>query len=271
MVKPRTLILTGYGINCDRETQYAFTIAGADASRVHVNDIIDGREKLSDYQILAIPGGFSYGDDIASGRVLANKLRANLDDDVQRFISDEKLVIGICNGFQVLVKAGLLPGLGGNYSKQTVTLTSNESGRYEDRWVHLAGRSGKCVFTKGIERIYLPVAHGEGRFTDGRAEGSIIEALKHGGQIAFVYCCEDGTEAGGAFPANPNGSVADIAGICDPTGRVFGMMPHPERFLHFTHRPDWTKRRETASRSGGTLPEEGEGLRIFTNAVKYFS
>ncbi len=271
MVKPKALILTGYGINCDRETEHAFNMAGAAAVRVHINDIIDGHEKLSDYQILSVPGGFSYGDDIASGRVLANKLSTNLGEEVRKFIENDKLVIGICNGFQVLVKSGLLPGLNGDYTRQTATLTFNASGRYEDRWVHLASRTEKCVFTNGIEKIYLPVAHGEGRFTDGKAAGSVVDDLRKNDQIALVYCHENGREADGVFPANPNGSVADIAAICDPTGRVFGMMPHPERFTHFTHHPRWTRESASSARKGESLPEEGDGLQIFSNAVKYFS
>jgi phosphoribosylformylglycinamidine synthase I len=267
---PRALILTGYGINCDRETEFAFGLAGGRAKRVHVNDLIDRHEKLSDYQILAVPGGFSYGDDIASGRVLANKLRTNLGDDVQDFVSSEKLIIGICNGFQVLVKSGLLPGLDNNYTSQTATLTFNTSGRYEDRWVHLSSAGNRCVFTEGISRLYLPVAHGEGRFTDGKNGGGILERLKSNSQIALVYCREDGSHAGGEFPWNPNGSEMDIAGICDPTGRVFGLMPHPERFLHLTHHPLWTRLKEDAARKAASLPEEGDGLQIFRNAVRYF-
>lgn len=269
-MKPKVLVLTGYGINCDRETAHAFNIAGAEARRVHLNDIIDGHEKLGDYQILAVPGGFSYGDDIASGRVLANKLRINFGDEVQKFIQDDKLVIGICNGFQVLVKSGLLPGLDGDYAQQTTTLTFNNSGRYEDRWVHLGGRSGKCVFTRGIDKLYLPVAHGEGRFTDGKADGGVIRKLQEADQVALVYTDGNGSEAGGAFPANPNGSMADIAGICDSTGRVLGMMPHPERFLHFTHHPHWTRIKSLSARRGETVPEDGDGLGIFRNAVGYF-
>jgi phosphoribosylformylglycinamidine synthase len=263
MAKPRALVLTGYGINCDRETEHAFNIAGGEGRRVHINDIIDGREKLEDYQILAVPGGFSYGDDIASGKVLANKLRTNLGDQVRAFIEKGNLAIGICNGFQVLVKSGILAG--------SVTLTFNDSGRYEDRWVHLGVRSDKCVFTRGIERLYLPVAHGEGRFTDGKGGGKMIDELKMNDQVVVVYCDETGQEAGGAFPANPNGSQADIAGICDSTGRVFGMMPHPERFLHFTHHPNWTRAKASVLRKGRTLPDEGEGLRVFQNAVSYFA
>jgi phosphoribosylformylglycinamidine synthase len=271
MAKPKALVLTGYGINCDRETEHAFNVAGGEGRRVHINDIIDGREKLADHQILAVPGGFSYGDDIASGRVLANKLRTNLGEQVRAFIEKGNLVIGICNGFQVLVKSGILPGTADGGPAQSVTLTFNGSARYEDRWVHLGIRSGKCVFTRGIERLYLPVAHGEGRFTDGRSGGKMIDELKMNDQVVVVYCDESGEEAGGSFPANPNGSEADIAGICDSTGRVFGMMPHPERFLHFTHHPNWTRAKASALREGRTLPDEGEGLKIFQNAVSYFS
>jgi len=264
--KPKALILTGYGINCDRETEFAFNQAGAKAERVHINDLIAGKRKLSDYQVLAVPGGFSYGDDLGSGKVLANKIRAHLRDEILGFVSGDRLVIGICNGFQVLVKSGLLPRPTPELT-QTVTLTFNLSGKYEDRWVWLSGRSDKCVFTTGIERIYLPIAHGEGRFF---AEEKELSSLKKNDQIAFQYVDSRGKPARGNFPENPNGSVLDIAGICDPTGRIFGMMPHPERFLSFTSHPNWEREKELLSRQGKKLPEEGDGFRIFQNAVRYF-
>ena len=264
--KPKALILTGYGINCDWETEFAFNQAGAKAERVHINDLIAGEKKLSDYQVLAVPGGFSYGDDLGSGKVLANKIRAHLRDEILEFVAGDRLVLGICNGFQVLVKSGLLPQPTPELN-QTVTLTFNLSGKYEDRWVWLSGRSDKCVFTTGIERIYLPVAHGEGRFF---ADDKELSSLKKNDQIAFQYVNYRGKPARGNFPENPNGSVLDIAGICDPTGRIFGMMPHPERFLYFTSHPNWEREKELLSRQGKKLPEEGDGFRIFQNAVNYF-
>jgi len=267
MAKPRALILTGYGINCDYETRFAFELAGAEAERVHVNDLIDGRSKLSDHQILAFPGGFSYGDDIASGKVLANRVKMNLGEMIAGFVESGGLILGVCNGFQVLVKYGLL-GLDENKRNQTVTLTYNDSNRYEDRWVHLRTISNACVFTRGIDRLYLPVAHGEGKFF---ASETDLESLFAGGQVALGYADADGRPADGRYPENPNGSVFDIAGLSDPTGRIFGLMPHPERFLHFTCQPEWTRIREALKRDGGEIPTEGQGLMIFRNAVEYFS
>lgn len=267
MTKPNVLVLTGYGINCDNETRYAFESAGAQAERVHVNDLIDGVKNLSDYQILAFPGGFSYGDDIAAGRVMANKFVTNLREDLKDFLAAEKLVIGICNGFQVIVKLGLISDLDDLPSEQRVTLTYNDSDRYEDRWVHLESATDRCVFTQGIEKMYLPVAHGEGKFF---APDETLDVMEAAGQIVFRYAAPDGGPARGKFPANPNGSPRDIAAVCDRSGRVFGMMPHPERFLSFTNHPQWTAIADRLKREGKEIPTEGDGLRIFANAVKYF-
>jgi phosphoribosylformylglycinamidine synthase subunit PurQ / glutaminase len=255
-MKPKVLVLTGYGINCDYETQHAFNMVGGDARRVHINDIIGGIEKLEDYQIMAFPGGFSFGDDIASGKVLANKVRFNLFDDLKKFIDDGKLVIGICNGFQVMVKMGLLPAFDGNYNKQVTTLTFNDSGKFEDRWVYLRGNpKSKCVFTRGINDLYLPVRHGEGKFITNEA---FLRKLEDGNQIALRYVGNSGNPAG--YPWNPNGSQGNIAGICDETGRVFGLMPHPEAHLYCTNHPRWTR---------GEAGAEGAGVKIFRNAVAY--
>jgi len=254
---PKVLVLTGYGINCDIETRHAFKLAGADAERVHLADLINGTRKLSDFQILAFPGGFSFGDDIASGKVLANMIKYNLGEQIQEFIDAGKLIIGICNGFQAMVKMGLLPAFNGDYTTQEVTLTFNDSGRFEDRWVYLkASQDSKCVFTKGIDRSYLPVRHGEGKFVV--KDNAVLERLKSGNHIVFKYVDKEGNPAG--YPFNPNGSVENIAGICDETGRVFGMMPHPEAFLHRTNHPAWTREE---------LPEEGAGAMVFRNAVEY--
>ncbi len=254
---PKALILTGYGINCDMELAHALKIAGADAERVHLTDLINGTRKLSDFHILALPGGFSFGDDIASGKVLANMIKYNLGEQIQEFIDAGKLIIGICNGFQAMVKMGLLPAFDGDYTTQDVTLTFNDSGRFEDRWVHLLGnKNSKCVFTKGIENIYLPVRHGEGKFVAKNQQA--LTRLKKNNQIVFQYTDRDGNLAG--YPHNPNGSIDNIAAICDETGRVFGMMPHPEAFQHRTNHPAWTREE---------LPEEGAGVAIFRNAVEY--
>ncbi|PWB53975.1 MAG: phosphoribosylformylglycinamidine synthase I [Candidatus Methanoperedenaceae archaeon] len=254
---PKALVLTGYGINCDIETKHAFKLAGARAERVHINDLINGKERLSDYNILSFPGGFSFGDDIASGKVLANMVKYNIGEQIQEFIDSGKLILGICNGFQAMVKMGLLPGFNEDYATQEVTLTYNDSGRFEDRWVHLKlNKISKCVFTKGIENIYLPVRHGEGKFVTKNPQ--VIEKLKKGNHIVFQYVDMEGKSAG--YPYNPNGSVNNIAAICDKTGRVFGMMPHPEAFQHRTNHPRWTREE---------LPEEGAGIAIFRNAVEY--
>ncbi len=263
MNKVKALVLLAAGVNCDRETALAFEQAGAAADRVHINDLIERPDLLADYQILALPGGFSFGDDIASGQVLARKLKYRLAGPIKDFTAAGRLVIGICNGFQVLVKLGLLPALrtdpkapSGAFEQQA-SLTFNSSAKFEDRWVYLqTDPASKCVFTRGLtEPIYLPVRHGEGRFVI-NDEG--LAALKAAGQVALRYVDAGGRSAG--YPANPNGSIDDIAGVCDPTGRIFGLMPHPEVFTRPTHHPRWT-------RGEGDPPD---GIRIFQNAVGYF-
>ena len=254
-MKPKALILTGYGINCDYETQHAFNLVGADAKRVHINDIIDKMENLEDYQILAFPGGFSFGDDISSGKVLANKMKFNIFD-LQKFIDDSKVIIGICNGFQSMVKLGILPAFERNYKKQTTTLTFNDSGRFEDRWVCLkVNPKSRCIFTKNIETLYLPVRHGEGKFV---AKEIFLQKLNKNNQIALWYVDEKGNLSD--YPWNPNGSLENIAGICDETGRIFGLMPHPEAYLYKTNNPRWTREK---------LSEEGMGVKVFRNAVDF--
>jgi len=267
MAVPRALILSGYGINCEEETAFAFARAGADPRVVHVNDLIEGLDRLDAYQILAFPGGFAYGDDTGSGKALANRIRNNLGDEVLAFAAADKLVIGICNGFQVMTCLGLLPGIEGDYASVRVALRHNDTARYECRWVDLHVAPSPCVFTRGIESLHVPVAHGEGKF---HAEPETLDALGRGGQIVVRYAFPDGHLAGGVFPANPNGSIEDIAGICDATGRLFGLMPHPERHLHFTHREDWPYWKEFFHRQGMPLPAEGEGMKVFRNAVEYF-
>jgi phosphoribosylformylglycinamidine synthase I len=250
----KALILTGYGINCDYETQHAFKQAGAEADRIHVADLITGEMKLADYDALVIPGGFSFGDDLGSGKVMAAKLRNHLGEQLEEFVKSEKLVLGICNGFQVLVNLGLLPGLGKPFTKQAA-LTFNRSGRFEDRWSYLSvNPDSPCVFTKEIERLYLPIRHGEGRFV---ADPLVLKKLKEGGQIVLQYTDAAGKPA--AYPDNPNGSDESIAGICDPTGRIFGLMPHPEAAIELHHHPRWTR-------------DDADGVpsrKLFTNAVEY--
>jgi len=251
MRRPKVCILRTAGTNCDKETAFAFSKAGALTQLLHINRLFEGEESLSHYQILAIPGGFSYGDDIAAGKILANELRYKLIDDIREFIGDGKLIIGICNGFQVLVKSGLLPG--NNDLAQETSLIINDSGKFEDRWVYL--KNHKCIWTKGLpEIIYLPVAHGEGKFIT--KNKPVLERLKENRQVVFQYCDEKGNLAG--YPFNPNGSMDNIAGICDETGRILGLMPHPERHIVVTQHP----RRQQAGKEGG-------GLSIFKNGVEY--
>jgi len=258
-MQPSALILRTAGTNCDRETAHAFEQAGARAQFLHVNQLLKDPSLLDRHQVLAIPGGFSYGDDIAAGRIFANQIRHHLAEAFARFIEAGRPIIGICNGFQVLVKTDLLPGAIGGRGGQTATLAHNASGRFIDRWVHLRGRGGKCIWTQGVEQIELPIAHGEGRFVP--RDGEIRRALWDEGQVALTYARPDGSEAKGAEPDNPNGSVDDIAGICDPTGLVFGLMPHPERYVAALQHPAWTRQQPP--------PAEGAGLAIFRNAVRH--
>jgi phosphoribosylformylglycinamidine synthase len=250
---PKVCVLRTAGTNCDKEAAFAFSKAGALPELIHINRLFDGQNKLGDYQILAVPGGFSYGDDIAAGKILANELRFKLVDDIKQFIKDGKLIIGICNGFQVLVKSGLLPGNDG--LTQETSLIINDSGKFEDRWAYLKSSKSKCVWTKNLpEIIYLPVAHGEGKFVT--KDKSVLERIKKNGQIVFQYCNEKGEGAG--YPFNPNGSVDNIAGICDQTGRILGLMPHPERHVEASQHPRWARGKKT-----------GDGLLIIANGVEY--
>jgi len=252
MAKVRTLILRAPGTNCDEETTFAFQQAKAAVSRVHVNQLIRREALLSDYQILVIPGGFTYGDDISAGKVLANELKLKLGEDIQNFVDRGGLILGICNGLQVLVKAGILPR-SPNGGAPPVTLAANDSGKFECRWVYLkVNEDSPCLFTKGIERLYLPVANGEGKVV------TSAEALSDL-NIVLYYTDEQGNTNAG-YPYNPNGSVGNIAGICDSSGRIFALMPHPERHIRGTQHPRWT--REGAK-------EYGDGFQIFLNAVKW--
>ena len=252
MSKVRTLVLRAPGTNCDVETAFAFEQAGAEASLVHVNRLIRGEQRLSDYQIMVIPGGFTYGDDIAAGKVLANELRLKLGEDIQRFIDDGGLILGICNGFQVLVKTGILPRPA-NGSLPSLTLMTNDSGKFECRWVHLrVNKKSPCVFTRGMDSLYLPVAHAEGKVV---ADPEVLSEL----DVVLCYADEHGNSNTG-YPYNPNGSVGNIAGICDASGRIFALMPHPERHIRGTQHPRWT-------RHGAR--QYGDGFQIFLNAVKW--
>jgi phosphoribosylformylglycinamidine synthase len=265
MAQPKALVLTGYGINCDEETKFAFEKAGAKAEIVHINDLIDGHKKLADYQIFAFPGGFSYGDDTGSGKALANRIKNHMWDDIQNFVEKDNLAIGICNGFQVMVNLGILPAFNGKYGERQVALVHNDSARYLCRWVDLRFQ-GNSPWAAGIKDISVPMAHGEGKFY---ADTLTLEILDAKEMVAARYVhgkiCEYQD-----LPANPNGALEDIASITDESGRLIGMMPHPERAIDFTQRPDWTLIKERCLRQGKALPPEGTGLQIFRNGVNYF-
>ena len=247
MAEVRTLILRAPGTNCDGETAFAFEQAGAVVDSAHINQLVRGDKRLSDYQILVIPGGFTYGDDVAAGKILANELKLKLGEDIQRFVDDGKLILGVCNGFQVLVRAGILPSTNGN----RLTLAGNDSNRFECRWVYLqVNQESPCIFTKGISTIYLPVAHGEGRLV-----AETLEGLK----VVVRYADDKGNTKAG-YPGNPNGSMDNIAGVCDASGRIFGLMPHPERFIRWSQHPRWTREPPR---------EHGDGFGIFLNAVQW--
>jgi phosphoribosylformylglycinamidine synthase I len=256
MKNVKAVILRTAGTNCDYETAAAFELAGAKAERVHINRLISGDVKLDDYQIMAVPGGFSYGDDIASGKILANELKNKLGEQIQKFASEGKPVIGICNGFQVLVKMGLLPDEV-SFS-QTATLTFNDSDKFECRWVNLgANKKNKSFWVKGLPSvIQLPVAHGEGKFV--ASTKKTLADIEKNNLVAFRYVDGSGKQA--TYPLNPNGAVNAIAGISNKKGNVFGLMPHPERYVYALQHP---------SKVGQLKTEYGWGLQMFKNAVEY--
>ena len=258
MTQVNAIVLRAAGINCDLETEFALELAGAKAKRIHINRIIEDKSILEEFQIIVFPGGFSYGDDIAAGKILANQIIHHLYEPIQKFIDQGKLVLGICNGFQVLVKAGILPGNNSTKKQEDVTITYNDSGKFEDRWVCLSPQTSKCVFLDPDRQIYLPIAHGEGKVVI-RNE-AVLEELKSDGHIAFKYVDKDGNEGG--YPVNPNGSMDSIAGLTDTTGRVLGLMPHPERFTRHTHHPHW-------SRLENKNDFDVDGMIIFNKAVKF--
>ncbi|HET6883140.1 MAG TPA: phosphoribosylformylglycinamidine synthase I [Pirellulales bacterium] len=258
MPKVRVLVLRAPGANCDQESAFAFERAGAVAERVHVNRLLERPGRLADYQVLCIPGGFSYGDDLGAGRILGNQIQHHLRDVLHQFKAAGKLVLGICNGFQILTKSGLLLDDDAT-GRPVATLTNNDSGKFEDRWVSLRTTSGKCVFFKGIESMYLPVAHAEGKFVP--RDAATLAALESNSQIVLRYAALGGNGGHVAYPDNPNGSMAAVAGVCDSTGRVCGLMPHPERHIDPTQHPRWTR---------GPLAAEGDGLQVFRNAVQFF-
>ncbi len=260
----RVLIMSGYGINCERESAHAFDKAGAESEIVHINDLISGKKKMSDFDIMMFPGGFSYGDDTGSGNAFANKIKNNLWKDLVEFIDSGKLILGICNGFQVMTHLGLFAGECG---KRINALEANNSNRYECRWVHLKNNSSKCVFTKDIDMTNLPIAHGEGRFF---CDKETLDKLRENDQIVFSYCTKDGENADGKYPVNPNGAMDDIAAICDKGGRIMGMMPHPERAIYSLSDPRFHLKKEIAKRNNKEMPDLIEtNFMIFKNAVDF--
>ena len=258
MSQSKILILRAPGTNCDQETGFAFEAAGGVVSYVHINQLVKSPSLLTNAQILCLPGGFSFGDDIAAGRILASQMQSRLSDAIDQFREAGKLILGICNGFQILIKSGFL--LPADDDGLPATLTWNDSGRFLDLWVNLKSDNSKCVFLRDVEQMYLPIAHAEGKFVP-RNE-SILDALQSNHQLALKYCRPGGLNGHVPYPHNPNGSTAHVAGVCDATGRIFGLMPHPERHIDPTHHPRWT-------REG--LADKGDGMIIFENAVNYFA
>lgn len=262
----KAIVIAGNGTNCEREVAFACQQAGADVSDiVHIAELLAGRVRLDDYHFLNLAGGFLDGDDLGSAKAGANRLLnaivsgngGTVADQIRQFVADGKLIMGVCNGFQLMVKMGLLPALDGTV-KQSCSLTFNDGGRFEDRWCWLkVDADSPCVFTRDLDAIYLPVRHGEGKFVTDSEETLQQLEQQH---LAVVKYADQNHKPTMAYPDNPNGSVASIAGICDPTGRLFGLMPHPEAFIHRTHHPRWTREE---------LPEEGMGLQLYKNAIRF--
>ena len=250
----RVMILKAPGINCDEEMHKAFRLAGAETQEVLITSLIRDSSVIDSYDALGVPGGFCYGDDLGAGKILANQLRYKMYDRLHEFVDSGKPVIGVCNGFQILVKAGILPGI---TDSQDATLTFNDSGKFECRWIRVKNvNRGSCLWSRNLDTLELPVAHGEGKFVP--RDRSVLKQLQDNNQIVFKYVDGQGSKSG--YPHNPNGSVADIAGICNKKGNVLGMMPHPERYLSSYNHPRWTRLK---------MPEEGLGLKIYRNAVEY--
>lgn len=268
MKKVKAIVITGYGTNCEVEMAQACRLGGADqVDIVHLSELLNGRYRLDDYHLLNLAGGFLDGDDLGAGQAGAHRFRyarvqpdnTPISDQLFRFIADGKLMIGVCNGFQLMVKMGLLPGFEQRYDRRLVSLTHNDSSRFEDRWVTLRVEADSpCVFTRGLSSLYLPVRHGEGKFV--AASETVLDLLEENRQVALRYADPDSNEPTMRYPLNPNGSPNAIAGICDPGGRLFGLMPHPEAFLHRVNHPRWTREQ---------LPEEGQGVILFRNGIDF--
>jgi phosphoribosylformylglycinamidine synthase len=258
----RVLVLTGLGLNCEAETEAAFGMVGASPQCVHLLDVLEGGRnvRLAGFQILAFIGGFAFGDHLGAGFVFANKIRWRLYDQLLEFIERGGMALGVCNGFQTMVRLGLLPGLDGDYRTPRATVAPNDRLGYRDAWVRLAfEKASPCIWTSGIESIELPSRHGEGKFLAESPE--LLERLESNNQVVARYVDPDGQPTEG-WPYNPNGSPRAVAGVCDPSGRLFGLMPHPDAYLYPFNHPQWRRQRLE-----GTLPSEGAGLAVFRNGV----
>lgn len=262
----KSLILAGYGLNCEEETRHAFDINGIQSNIIHINDLIENPKKLDEIQLLAIPGGFSYGDDTGSGNAFAQKMRLALWEPIRRFIERDTLTIGICNGCQIITNLGLTPPAGHDYGERLVAVTYNLTARYQCRWVDMKAAGSKSPWLDGIDTLHIPVAHGEGRFM---MEDAILKTLWKNNQIGLTFT-KNGQLANGEFPYNPNGSQADIAAMTDPTGRVLAIMPHPERGMFTWQRDDYHELKDKAARERVKLPEQSDGMALFKNAARYF-
>ncbi|HBA82769.1 MAG TPA: phosphoribosylformylglycinamidine synthase [Verrucomicrobia bacterium] len=257
------LIITGYGLNCEAESRHAWELAGANVQFIHLNDLLAEPARLHGFQALMFIGGFSYGDHLSSGHVFAVRVRHRMSEELRRFIDEGKLILGVCNGFQIMVKLGLLPGFDKDYFTQKVSLMQNDCGSFQNFWVKLRFEaSSPCVFTQGLDFMPMPVRHGEGKIF--ALDKGLVERLEAEGCVACRYADPVSGESTMAFPHNPNGSLNAIAGLCDPSGRIFGLMPHPEAYLYPENHPQWQ-----VQRLDGTIPERGLGLKLFQNAVNY--
>jgi phosphoribosylformylglycinamidine synthase len=265
MIPEKAIIMSGFGINSEMETQEVLARAGIVSDIVHINDLIIGRSRLSDYRLLVFPGGFSYGDDTGAGNAYANRVRNNLWGDLMEFLEGDNLVLGICNGFQILANLGLVPAFNKQYTRD-IALMPNRGGRLECRFVTLKPAADN-LWTRNIERIYCPVSHGEGNFYCSK---DTLQLLKRQKMVAFTYCHEDLRPAEGEYPFNPNGSVDDIAGITSADGKVLGLMPHPERAMEFVNLYDWPLRKEYMKRENMSVPAESLNMQFFRNVVEYF-
>ena len=266
-MKAKSLVLTGYGINSEEETSFAFEQAGFQSQIRHINDLAENPSELNDVQVLCVPGGFSYGDDTGSGNAFAQKMRLTLWDHLKKFIERDTLTIGICNGCQIVANLGLAPAIDKKYGERFVAVTHNLTARYQCRWVDVAVQETNSPWLAGIKQFHIPVAHGEGRFM---MADETLKTLNDMKQIALRFVKPDGASANGEFPFNPNGAMDDIAGMTDPTGRVLALMPHPERGMFTWQRDDYTTLKDKTRRSGKPLPEHSDGLQLFQNAAAYF-